>query len=217
MLERYALEATVATATVGLLAVLYIGYGALLSGPEPKLANFVPISSAGILFVVGHIYARLKQRRDDRRAMALSLFDEWSGTKLRESRIFLSRLRLVLQSHGGIPTLGEMESTATKHYFSGLVSSRQEHDKEISLIPGLSSEHELNNYEKREFHAFTLYQFFERWALLVTYQEVDHRIAARYLDSYTGWWINEFLRPWSVGESDPHIRSSLERIIKTLG
>jgi hypothetical protein len=149
--------------------------------------EFIPIASAGFLFVIAQIYGRLKDRRDAKRRRAQDLFLEWHSKEIRESRIYLSRWRLISDKRGHLPSLGHIENAAADEYRIRYRSP------DIASGVNRADLHELDNLELREFHAFKLYQFFERWALLVKNNDIDYRSTNEYMRSYKDWWLDNFI------------------------
>jgi hypothetical protein len=201
----YHLESIVVVASILLTMSMYLLF---IKGTMAK--EFIPIASAGFLFVVAQMYGRLKDRRDAKRRRAQDLFLEWHSKDIRESRIYLSRLRLVhTEIVGNLPSLGEIERAAADIYRAKYNNPEVARDKKFEL-------HELDSAELRELHAFRLYQFFERWMLLVKNNDIDYRSADEYMRSYKDWWLDNFIVLWMGKESDEYIRASLGEIINYL-
>jgi hypothetical protein len=198
----YHLESIVVAASILLTMGMYLLF---IKGTMAK--EFIPIASAGFLFVVAQMYGRLKDRRDAKRRRAQDLFLEWHTKDIKESRIYLSRWRLVHTGIiGNLPSLGEIERAAAEVYRARYNNPEAARDKNFEL-------HELDSAELRELHAFRLYQFFERWMLLVKNNDIDYRSADEYMRSYKEWWLDNFIVLWMDKESDEYIRGSLGEII----
>jgi hypothetical protein len=110
---------------------------------------------------------------------------------------------------GNLPSLGEIERAAADVYRAKYNNPEATREKKLEL-------HELDNAELRELHAFRLYQFFERWMLLVKNNDIDYRSADEYMRSYKDWWLDNFILLWLDKESDEYIRDSLGEIISYL-
>lgn len=82
----YHLESIVVIASILLTTGMY---SLFVKGVVVK--EFIPVASAGFLFVVAQMYGRLKDRRDAKRRRAQDLFLEWHSKEIRESRIYLTR------------------------------------------------------------------------------------------------------------------------------
>jgi hypothetical protein len=201
----YFLESITAIASILLTLSMYLLF---LRGTMAK--EFIPIANVGFLFVVAQIYGRLKDRRDAKRKRAQELFLEWHSKDIKESRIYLSRWRLVhKETIGSLPTLGEIEKSAADVYKARYDNPKTTRTKKTEL-------QELDNPELREIHAFRIYQFFERWSLLVKNNDIDSNSADEYMYSYKDWWLDNFIVVWRDKESDEYIRSSLIEIITYL-
>lgn len=199
----YHLETFAITISILLVISTYILYkrGTLAQG-------FIPIVSAGFLFVIAQLYGRLKDRRDAKRKRAQDLFLEWHSQEIRESRIYLSRWRLNIDKNKKLPPLGKIESNAANDYqvkYKNKTNNKSK-NKEIET-------HELDNFELQEFHAFKLYQFFERWMLLVKNNDIDYQSADQYMISYKDWWLDNFIVAWMEKEADKYIYDSLNEIL----
>jgi hypothetical protein len=213
----YSLELAIGAFVLLLLGGLYFAYDALLDSQVPQRAEFLAISSPGILFVIGHVYSRLKQRRDERRTMALTLFKEWHSEPIRSARIYLSRWKQLLseKSGEGLPALSEIERRATGAYFEHI--GEEEPPQASSMSAGDAVQgpsHELDDPALQELHAFTVYQYFERWALLLENAELDQYVASRYMGSYKEWYLQEFIAHWQSIETDEDILRSLQKILR---
>jgi hypothetical protein len=196
----YHLEFIVVSISIGLTATMYALF---INGTMAK--EFISVASAGFLFVLAQMYGRLKDRRDIKRKRAQELFLEWHSKEIRESRIYLSRWRANIDENR-LPALGVIETDAASEYkikYKNLHKSAAT-KKEV---------HELDNPALREFHAFKLYQFFERWSLLVRNNDIDPRSANEYMHSYKDWWLDNFIVAWLDIEPDDAICQSLQEIL----
>lgn len=108
-----------------------------------------------------------------------------------------------------LPSLGQIESAAAEEY-------RRKYGSSDTASGSRNDSHELADLQLREFHAFKLYQFFERWALLVKNNDIDYRSANEYMHTYKNWWLENFIVAWLNKESDEYIHTSLSEIIKYL-
>jgi hypothetical protein len=89
-LHLYILE--IAVFCIGII----LSVGAFLVGKfvlciPPAELTYVSIAVTGLLFVLGNVYGRLKDRRDGKRKRAQELFLEWHSKGIRDSRMFVSR------------------------------------------------------------------------------------------------------------------------------
>jgi hypothetical protein len=200
----YHLEFIVVLVSVVLTASMYTVF---INGTIAK--EFISIASAGFLFVLAQMYGRLKDRRDAKRKRAQDLFLEWHSKDIRESRIYLSRWRSNIGECPGLPSLGQIESDAADEY-------KIKYKRPSEVVRQEAALHELDDLALRELHAFRLYQFFERWSLLVKNNDIDSRSANEYMHSYKDWWLDSFIVPWSNSESDQFIRQSLVETITYL-
>jgi hypothetical protein len=206
----YQLETILSVVSVSGATLLFFIASHLPQGQR----EFISIANAGFLFVAAQIYGRLKDRRDSKRKRAQELFLEWHSKEIRESRIYLSRWRLIIQAQGNkIPSLGKLEEASASVYqarrqlfFKNSEGNHANNDKAGNV-------HELDNIELQEFHAFKIYQFFERWALLVKNNDIDFASANEYMQSYKDWWLDNFVCLWLESESDPYIKASLSKIL----
>ena len=76
----------------------------------------------------------------------------------------------------------------------------------------------LSEYERTDPtnspHAFRLYHFYEKWAVLEKHGQIDAPLLADALASRTVWWRDHFFEPIMLQEKDRHILATL-RMIKT--
>lgn len=205
--RHFQLEAWVVISGVLVSAGLYFAFVVVFKTGSEKL-SYVAVLNTGLLFVIGHVYSRLKDRRDGKRKRAQELFLEWHTKDIRDSRIYVSRWRRV---HKGtsLPSLSQVEELAaarTANEYAEATASAEKAIVERQIHP-------LDNPEEMELHFFRIYQFFERWSLLVQRSDVDHRLASEYMNSYKDWYLNSFITPWLGSESDPYIATSLKNIV----
>jgi hypothetical protein len=200
--RHFGLEVTITIVSVGFSALVYAVFGAWLKVGGDNLV-YISVVSAGLLFVVGHFYSRLKERRDFKRGRAQELFLEWHSKDFRESRIYVSRW-LSAHKTTPLPALSSVEDEAAKTYIA---------EYESGPPTSKGAVHELDNPELMELHFFRIYQFFERWSLLVQHSEIDHYLAGEYLMSYKIWYLNNIIKPWWQVETDTYIRASLNSIL----
>lgn len=204
--RNYGLEVLVVLAGLSVSTGLYALFGYVLYANKEAL-SYVAIANAGLLFVIGHVYSRLKDRRDSKRKRAQELFLEWHSKDIRDSRIYVSRWRRV-NSGASLPSLSAVEESAATAVADAYAAATAPNAGQ-SRTPM----HPLNDPEQLELHCFRIYQFFERWSLLVQRADIDHRLASEYMSSYKDWYLNGFIRPWLSIESDEYIKASLERIV----
>jgi hypothetical protein len=212
--QLYFLELLVVIAGIAVSGGAYLLFDRVLAVSKDQLA-YVSVANAGMLFILGHAYSRLKDRRDAKRKRAQELFLDWHSKDVRESRIFVNRWTEV---HGkaGLPTLSALERDAAGAY-------HRRYDRAIVLASGTGGAderpllHALDDPEEKEVHFFRVYQFFERWALLVKNSDVDHATASAYMSSYKSWYLSGFIKPWAASETDVHIKKQLEEILRYVG
>lgn len=90
----------------------------------------------------------------------------------------------------------------------------KEHRKTGKPIPSFS---EFENApDELEKHAFRIFHFFERWALLARAKYVDRDLLAGVLGHYAGWWQEEFFAPIQAREQDSGISDTLTLIKREL-
>ena len=210
--KNYSLEILVTFVAFFITLGFYVLFKVLLEVSRDNLA-FISIANAGFLFVISQIYSRLKERRDVKRKRAQDLFIEWHSQAIRDSRIFVSRwLSVHADQTNSLPSLSSLEIEAVKAYKNSyeqaLVISRDRRTQEPLPCP-----HELDDPELKELYFFRIYQFFERWALLIKNSDIDQSSANSYMSSYKQWYLNNFIFPWSEVEQDQYIKASLEEII----
>lgn len=210
-LRLYFLEILVVIVGTAVTGGVYLVFSKLLE-INPNELQYVSLANTGMLFIIGHVYSRLKDRRDGRRRRAQELFLEWHSKDIRDSRIFVSRW---VDVHGkdNLPSLGVLEKEAAaayrKRYDQSVVVAKSEGSTLISPLP-----HALDDPELKEFHFFRIYQFFERWAQLVKNSDIDHAVACDYMSSYKSWYLERYIKPWSMSEKDPYICNQLNNILK---
>lgn len=61
-------------------------------------------------------------------------------------------------------------------------------------------------------HAFRLYHFYEKWAVLAKHGNIDTLLLADALSSRTVWWQEHFFEPIMSCERDRHIQATLHMI-----
>lgn len=205
-LQLYLLEIAVVLVGLFLVVAAYVVGKYLLAIPSSEL-TYLSVAVTGLLFVIGHVYSRLKERRDGKRRRAQELFLEWHSDKVRESRIFASRW---VKSKGisNLPALGVLEEQAAQAYIASKETQSSDSGRAAIEL------HPLDDAEAKELHFFRIYQFFERWAALVDQDDVDTDLASSYMSSYKAWYLTTFIERWYKTESDQYIKASLENIIK---
>ena len=74
----------------------------------------------------------------------------------------------------------------------------------------------LSEYERTDPtnspHAFRLYHFYEKWAVLAKHGQIDAPLLADALSSRTVWWREHFFEPIMSHEKDRHIQATLHMI-----
>lgn len=194
--RNYSIELVLSIITAGIIFVIHW----LVDLSNPAALGFL---GAGIFFLVGHIYGRLKDRRESNRKRALDIFYEWHSKEMRESRIFLSRWKAIY-SNESLPALSEAEKCA----IAGARKSRSE--------SAMVSQSTIDDPDLMEFHSFKIYQFFERWSLLVSNNDINRRDIDAYMGSYKSWYLENFIKSWMSKESDKYIYASLGKILHNL-
>lgn len=209
----YWLEIFVVIVGISVSCGAYFVFSRLLNFTKHELI-YVSVANTGMLFIIGHVYSRLKDRRDERRKRAQELFFEWHSKDIRDSRIFLSRW---ISVHGkdNLPSLGALEKEAAntyrKRYNTSLVVATSEGPRTINPLP-----HALDDPELKEFHFFRIYQFFERWAQLIKNSDIDQVVASDYMSSYKNWYLDTFIEPWRNSETDKYIQEQLNDILRVV-
>jgi hypothetical protein len=61
-------------------------------------------------------------------------------------------------------------------------------------------------------HAFRVYHFFEKWAVLASAHEIDNKPLAALLGTYTEWWRDEFFERLLERETDRFMKPTLQLI-----
>jgi hypothetical protein len=204
--RNYGLEAKTAAVIAMVLALAWIGLRRMdVVSDQMKVA--FSVLSAAFIFFISTLYGRTKDRREAKRTRALSLLTEWHSADIRESRIFVSHYRSIIanDSSDSLPSL----STAEKN--AGAVRKT----KTANEIMELTS---LTDPTQIEFHFFKIYQFFERWTLLLENNDIDPDDSRIYLSSYGQWYLDNFIKPWHAKEAsgDTFIFNTLTRIVNAL-
>jgi hypothetical protein len=204
--RNYGLETKTAAVIVAVLTLAWIGLRRTdVVSDQMKIA--FSVLSAAFIFFISTIYGRTKDRREAKRTRALSLFAEWHSADIRESRIFVSHYRSIIAkgSSDNLPSLSNAEKNA----------GEVRRTKTASEIKDLTS---LTDATQIEFHFFKVYQFFERWTLLLENNDIDPDDSRIYLSSYGQWYLDNFIKPWHRKEAsgDPFIFNSLTRIVDAL-
>lgn len=79
-------------------------------------------------------------------------------------------------------------------------------------LPTLSAMERDVNGKCTAKHAFRIYHFFEKWAVLARAREIDNKLLLRLLGSYVEWWRNEFFAEMSKSETDKYMTFTLDLI-----
>ena len=79
-----------------------------------------------------------------------------------------------------------------------------------SRVPTLSDYERLDPASSP--HAFRLYHFYEKWAVLAKHGQIDAPLLADALSSRTIWWRKHFFEPIMSNEKDQHIQATLRMI-----
>jgi len=175
----------------------------LLASPSMKDKNpslYISAASPGFMFIVSQIYSRLKERRDAMRKRAHDLFLEWHSKDLRESRTFVSRWLKAFKKED-IPALSVLEDKASQ-------TNLQQQKMTGLYDPNL-----------QEQHFFAIYQFFERWAMLIKNNDIDRRAANGYMSTYKNWYLKNFILHWyelcqKGVDTDPYLKGQLALILR---
>jgi hypothetical protein len=123
-------------------------------------------------------------------------------TEVQQTTLATKRLSLDLYSEWHAPPLHE-----SRRIVSDLISLVERNEWSMPTLSGLGeTEAELR------IHAFRLYHFFERWAVLVELREVDEAILKNALASRALWYRRYFFEPIRQTETNSDIRCSLDRI-----
>jgi hypothetical protein len=208
----YSMEAVLIVMAILAVGIIFAVFG-LGYAPARDYYWIAAITSAGILFILGQAYSQLKQQRSRRRTQARELFLEWHSDSMRQSRIFISRWKLVHTTEGELPVLGNLANEAA-HRCIERYANRSELAVTGSNDPFVPSPQALDEPELKEFHFFRIYQFFERWALLAKQHDIDQKAASEYLKPYKQWYLEHFIEPWRKNETDKFIQQSLEQIVR---
>jgi hypothetical protein len=210
-LRHYSLELLAATVGILIIAGLYHLFDTIFKLEKDRLA-FVGVLNAGLLFVAGHVYSRLKDRRDAKRKRSLDLLYEWHSKDMRESRMYISRWKR-LHNKKSLPALGATEEAAIKACVDDY-KARQTAPTDAQASSTIGKLDPYYDPDQEELHFFRIYQFFERWSLLVENGDIDQESANGYMGSYKSWYLANFIEPWHELEKDEHILKSLARILK---
>jgi hypothetical protein len=212
-IHLYLLEILVALASIATSIGLFILLRCVLKLKSAEL-TYVSIANAGCLFILGNIYSRLKERRDVKRKRAQELFLEWHSNDVRNSRIFVSRW-IAVHGEEALPALSTIEYEAASAYRERYKQLTVAATAKTSETLNLGS-HELDDPALKELHFFRVYQFFERWLLLVKNSDIDHLIACEYMSSYKNWYLEKFIKPWLKLEPADHIKQQLVDIVRVV-
>jgi hypothetical protein len=117
-----------------------------------------------------------------------------------------SRIQVKAKGKSNLPALSTLEDEAAVAYIAGK-------SREVSKSTNEADQHPLDDVEAKEFHFFTIYQFFERWAALIDQHDIDAAVADLYMTSYKPWYLATFLERWHRVEEDEFIKASLGNIL----
>ena len=138
----------------------------------------VSLCFAAFVFMVGQFYARLKDRREAKRGQAFKLFTEFHSPEFRKHRKYVSRwIDVKERVKEEIPGLRQIELASKAAYTSRVTPNAEGNYVE----PTYRSE--LENPELMEEHFFAIYQYFERWSILVKIGEIESSDANVYSSS----------------------------------
>src|ERR1035438_4206197 len=101
----YLLEIVIVAVGISIIGGTYLLFDCILKLDKERLV-YISVTVTGMLFIVGHVYSRLKDRRDGKRKRAQEIFLEWHSKEVSESRIFVSRWILV-NDKAKLPSLGD--------------------------------------------------------------------------------------------------------------
>ena len=123
-------------------------------------------------------------------------------TEVQQATLATKRLSVDLYSEWHAPSLHE-----SRRIVSNLISSVERNERPLPRLSELEeAEGELR------VHAFRLYHFFEKWAILVELREVDEAILMKALASRALWYRRCFFEQIRQTETNPDIRRSLDHI-----
>lgn len=215
--RNYVAEAITALVVISIL--LAMGLALYLGVIPPQLATSVSVLVTALVFVSGTVYGRHKDRREAKRSRALSMFMEWHSPDMRASRIFASHY-LNVRAGGdaeSLPSLHQVEIAAAKEYGNNTPNKVSEKGSKYA---------ELYDATQAEFHFFRIYEFFERWSLLLANGDIAGPDSRTYLSSYGNWYLENFIAPWARKESerlqagakdgDQYLAASLDSIMRSL-
>lgn len=217
--RNYRLEFWVVFAGLLTTGVIFWMFEVFLHVEKEKL-TYAGLANAGLLFVIGNIYGRLKERRDAVRKRAQELFLEWHSKEIRESRIYVSRWRAA-NPDKAIPSLSNIEKLAVNSALDKYAKTNAPRLQMLRPAPRPATPkhpiHPLNDPEQMELHFFRIYQFFERWSLLIKQGDVDRWLADQYMSSYKPWYMQKFITHWANVENDQYMSRSLNLIVELIG
>jgi hypothetical protein len=208
----YSMEVALIIGAILAVSIIFAVFG-LGYGPVRDNRWIAAITSAGILFMLGQAYSQLKQQRSRKKMQARELFLEWHSESMRQSRIFISRWKLVHATEGELPPLGNLASEAAQRCLERYANRSDLAPMGIA-DPFVPTPQALDEPELKEFHFFRIYQFFERWAVLAKQRDIDQQIASEYMKPYKQWYLEHFIEPWRKNETDKYIQQSLEQIVR---
>lgn len=114
--------------------------------------------------------------------LAALLFIAVRVTTMQQTSLAAKRLSMDLYTEWHSESLHE-----SRRIVSDLISSCEKNQRPMPTL----SELEISNAQLRV-HAFRLYQFFEKWAVLSELREVDEQILKKALGSRAHWYRNHF-------------------------
>lgn len=183
---------------------------------------------AAAIFIFTNIYNRAKERRNRRVKNTEQIFFEWSSPQIRESRIYMShwltieteKIKKDVHIRKGDPI--RKKKIASKLILPSLSKIEKDAKAEYKLnfktpLEQQLAQNEIESAVLREKHAFQIYQYFERWALLEINNGLDANSMTTLMSSYKEWWMTDFIEPWFKLEvDDMHIKKSLDQILAVL-
>jgi hypothetical protein len=191
LVRNYTVEAVASVfAFIGFTPIFYILRDAAQITEPMKIG--LSVLSAGSIFIVGTVYGRQKDRREAKRTRALALFAEWHSVDIRTSRIFVSHFlaQRADDDPNNLNALSKIERDAGAF-------------RKMPPPPSdMPAKNDLEDPNLVEFHFFRIYQFFERWTLLLEHGDIDPRDSHIYMWSYTDWYLKDFVISWLEREND---------------
>ena len=136
--------------------------------------------------------------------LVVVLFIATRLTELQQNQLATKRLTIDLYTEWHAEAMHQSRIVLSDH-----IEQMQQHS---SQIPTLSA---FERYDPaRSVHAFRIYHFFEKWAVLNQEAQIDPRLMNAALGKRAMWWNERFFAPIHTREHDPYILEALELIQK---